>query len=73
MLYMNARKFSSMDPLDQLSVVHDSLKDLPICSVTFSVRGGDVHVQDIQVIRTSSILRQKRDWQTPRTPRRGSP
>lgn len=70
-LNMPASTFAKLDPLSQIYVVHEATKDAPLCTVWLRVNSGQAHVQDLEVLETTTVLHHKAMW-SPRTPRRGS-
>lgn len=70
LLNMSATAFAKLNPNAQMCIVHEATTNLPICFVMLRVQCGQVHVQTIEVIQTTSVLQLKAVW-SPRTPKRG--
>ncbi|CAM6098398.1 unnamed protein product [Calypogeia fissa] len=75
LLHISAPTLAGMGSLEQLLYVEDCLKHLPCCNVTIRVNQGVAHIQELEIVNTTSILPQLTVWPntiTPGRPRLGS-
>ncbi|CAM6120292.1 unnamed protein product [Calypogeia fissa] len=56
LLHISAPTLAGMGALEQVLYVQDCFKHLPRCTVTIRVTNGAAHIQDLEIVNTTSIL-----------------
>ncbi|CAM6096920.1 unnamed protein product [Calypogeia fissa] len=67
-LGLSAPAFASMDEIDQFELVHNMVKEVPLCNASFRVFKGVLLLQELQIVQKSTTLVETLTWSTPSTP-----
>ncbi|CAM6089531.1 unnamed protein product [Calypogeia fissa] len=67
-LGLSAPAFASMDEIDQFELVHNMVKEVPLCSASFRVFKGVLSLQELEIVHKTTTLVETMTWSTPSTP-----
>ncbi|CAM6098273.1 unnamed protein product [Calypogeia fissa] len=67
-LGLSAPAFASMDEIDQFELVHNMVKEVPLCNASFRVFKGVLSLQELEIVHKTTTLVETMTWSAPSTP-----
>ncbi|CAM6081737.1 unnamed protein product [Calypogeia fissa] len=67
-LGLSAPAFASMDEIDQFELVHNMVKEVPLCNASFRVFKGVLSLQELEIVQKSTTLVETMTFSAPSTP-----